>query len=95
MSQQQPQQQFSIQDVVSALEYLREEVFSQENINRVKDIIDNVGDLSDQAVAMFQLVRGYIQARRDAEGNTRSIDLSRALHEHELEDLFSEFERTV
>lgn len=88
--------EITVQDVVKALEFIREEVFSQENITHVKDIADNLAVLGEKAKAAYNKVKNWILAHRQKEGiNVRSLELTRALDKANVKAIYDQFERVV
>lgn len=82
----------ALTDVVAALEFLRNDVFSQANITHVQDIVANLHALGVRAQAAYQTVKQFVADRRAALGRARSLELTRALDQAGVAYIYDQFE---
>lgn len=83
------------QEVVSGLQFLREQVFTEQNIEQVRNFISHVEDFSTTVISIWNAITTYISDRRDNAGGMRSLDLTVALHNAGLSDLYDLIEESL
>lgn len=81
------------QEVVNGLKFLREQVFSEENIEQIKKFLEHIEDFSTTIISVWNAISTYITDRRDNAGGMRSLDLMVALHQEGLTDLYDLIEQ--
>ena len=83
------------QDIVEGLTYLREDVFTRENIEHVQDFVEGLERFGEKAAQVWKVLVTYVRERRQGDGNVRSLDLTRALHNAGLEEFYSQLEHYI